>query len=183
MKGYVILFIFIAITISCGTNQSVSNNQNLVKVEQTATPNATTTPTPSPTDSPKKEKGHNHEHKAPRGGTLIAFGEEFAHLEIVLEEATGKITGYILDGEAEKSIQIAQDEIEIEIEKPKKFSIKLAAIENALTGEKKGATSEFSVTNEELIGLKEFDARIVSIKIKGKEFKGEIFNFPKGNEH
>lgn len=183
MNKLSILLTLLTFAFSCGTNPPASSNQNLVKVEQTATPTTTITPTHSQSDSARKEKGHQHEHKAPRGGTLIAFGEEFAHLEIVLEEATGRITAYVLDGEAEKSIQIAQDEIEIEIEKPKNFSVKLTAVENALTGEKKGATSEFSTVNEELKSLKEFDADIKSIKIKGKEFKGEKFNFPKGNEH
>ena len=167
-----ILFIFLTFAFSCGTNQPVSNNQNTSKTEpiSTSTPSATATPTP--TAAPKAEKGHKHEHKAPHGGTLIVFGNEFAHLELVLDQATGKITGYVLDGEAEKSIQI-----------PKKFSVILTAVEDALTGEKKGATSEFAGQSDELKGLKEFDAAVKSIKIKGKEFSAEKFNFPKGNEH
>lgn len=175
----VILFISLAFALSCGTNQPASNTQNTAKVE----PTPTATATPTPTTTPKSEKGHKHEHKAPHDGTLIVFGNESAHLELVLDEATGKITGYILDGEAEKAVQIVQEEIEIEVEKPKKFSVKLTAVENALTGEKKGATSEFSGQSDELKGLKNFDGTIKSIKIKGKEFLAEKFNFPKGNEH
>ena len=181
MRRLFILFVLLVFAFACGSNQPVVNNQNTAKIETITT--ATPTVTPIPTESHKKEKGHKHDHKAPRGGALVAFGEEFAHLEIVLDEATGKITAYLLDGEAEKSIQIAQEEIEIEIEKPKKISVKLTTVENSLTGEKKGATSEFSAVNEELKGLKDFDAVIKSIKIKGKEFTSEKFNFPKGNEH
>lgn len=180
MKRWVILLILLSFTLSCGTNQSVSNSQNTTKIEATSTPTAT----PVASLTPKSEKkGHTHEHKAPRGGTLVVFGNEFAHLELVLDAAAGKITVYVLDGEAEKSIQIAQEEIEIEIEKPKKFSLKLLAVENALTGEKKGATSEFTVQSDELKGLKEFEAIVKSIKVKGREFTAEKFNFPKGNEH
>lgn len=183
MERLSILFILLVFAFSCGSNQPVVNNQNTTKIETTTTATPGVTVTPIQTESPKKETGHKHEHKAPRGGALVVFGEEFAHLEIVLDEATGKITAYLLDGEAEKSIQIAQEEIQIEVEKPKRISIKLTAVENALTGEKKGATSEFSAINEDLKGLKDFEAVIKSIKIKGKEFTGEKFNFPKGNEH
>lgn len=181
-KKFALLF-FLVFAFSCGTNQPAIDNQNKSESKATPTATATATPTPTPTASPEKEKGHKHEHKAPRGGALVGFGEEFAHLEIVLDEKTGKITAYVLDGEAEKSIQIAQEKIEIEVDKPKKVSLELMAVENALTGEKKGATSEFSTESEELKGLKDFDAVIKSVKVKGKEFTEEKFNFPKGNEH
>lgn len=127
-------------------------------------------------------KSGTHEHHAPHGGTLIAFGEEFAHLELVFDSMSGELKAYALDGEAEKSVQIAQTEIEIEIEKPKKFTIKLAATENALTGEKTGATSEFRRQSDDLKNLREFDAKIVSITIRGREFKNTPFNYPRGNE-
>lgn len=127
-------------------------------------------------------KEATHEHHAPHGGTLVEFGEEFAHLEIVLDAENGWLTAYALDGEAEQSVPLAQTEIEIEIEKPQKFVVKLEAEENALTGETKGATSEFSGQNERLRNLKEFDALVKSITIRGREFKNVSFNFPKGNE-
>lgn len=127
-------------------------------------------------------KEATHEHHAPHGGTLVEFGEEFAHLEVVLDSKNGWLTVYALDGEAEKSVSLAQTEIEIEIEKPQKFTVKLEAGENPLTGETKGATSEFSGQNQRLRNLKEFDASVKSITIRGREFKNVRFNFPKGNE-
>ena len=45
-----------------------------------------------------------HEHKPPHSGTLVEFGEEFAHLELVLDAATGTLKAYALDGEAEKAV-------------------------------------------------------------------------------
>jgi hypothetical protein len=127
-------------------------------------------------------KSETHAHVAPHGGTLVAFGEEFAHLELVLDAASGQITAYALDGEAEKSVPLAQEEIEIVVEKPRQFTVRLAATENALTGEKKGATSEFRGQAEELKNLTEFDASVKAIKIRGRDFKNTHFNFPKGNE-
>ena len=48
----------------------------------------------------------HHEHTAPHGGALVGLGKEFAHVELVLEKATGKLTGYVLDGEAEKPVRL-----------------------------------------------------------------------------
>lgn len=176
MKKYLILIAAFSILFAgCQTNQPPTTNQNIVKVKPTIQA------TPEKKDANISKD--SHEHKAPHDGTLIAFGEEFAHLEIVSDEKTGKLTGYVLDGEAEKSVQISQSQIEIEIEKPKKFTVVINAVENALTGEKIGATSEFATTSEELKGLKDFDGKVKFIKVKGTEFKSEKFNFPKGNEH
>jgi hypothetical protein len=47
------------------------------------------------------QTGAVHEHTAPHGGSLVEFGEEFAHIELVLDSATGVLTAYVLDGEAE----------------------------------------------------------------------------------
>ena len=179
MKEYLFIIVaFSLLAVSCQTNQVPSTNQNIVKIESKN--QAKIEASPEKKETIRDE--HSHEHKAPHGGTLIAFGEEFAHLEIVLDEKIGKITAYVLDGEAEKSLQISQAEIEIEIEKPKKFKVVLKAFENALTGEKVGATSEFTATSEELKGLQNFDGKVSLIKIKGTELKSEKFNFPKGNE-
>jgi hypothetical protein len=124
-----------------------------------------------------------HEHHPPHKGTLIEFGEEFAHLELVLDPATGKLTAYALDGEAEKAVRIKQGTIEIKITGIKDLpSITLKAQSNALTGEKEGDTSEFSATSDRLKNVKEFDGVVAALTIRGKEFKDVKFNFPKGNE-
>jgi hypothetical protein len=138
----------------------------------------------------KSEEGH-HEHTAPHGGTLVVFGEEFAHLELVLDANQGKLTAYVLDGEAENPVRISQEEIElkISIKKPggqegEKFSffLKLMPVANVLTGETVGDTSEFTGQADKLKGTTNFNAVLTMIIVKGKEFKNLTFNFPKGNE-
>ena len=124
-----------------------------------------------------------HEHHPPHKGTLVELGEEFAHLELVLDAATGKLTAYALDGEAEKSVRLKQKEIEITITGIKELpSITLKAKASALTGETDGDTSEFTAQSDKLKNVKEFDGVVVDVTIKGKQFKAVKFNFPKGNE-
>jgi hypothetical protein len=139
---------------------------------------AASSPSPS-TEAAKKEV--EHEHSAPHGGALIELGEEFAHIEVVPDTATGRLTAYVLDGEAENSIRIKQSEIEIVVENPAD-TIKLSGVANTLTGETSDDTSEFSGRSERLKGATDFDGVIKTISIKGQEFKDVAFNFPKGNE-
>ena len=127
----------------------------------------------------------HHEHTAPRGGTLVVLGDEFAHVEFVLEKATGKLTGYVLDGEAEKPVRLSQEAIKLKINPLKSeqtFTLQLTAVANVLTGETQGDTSQFSGGSDELIGASEFHAEIVSIAVKGQTFVDIDFEFPEGNE-
>ena len=144
----------------------------------------------------KKEEHHHeqgetqktdthHEHTAPRGGTLIVFGDEFAHIELVLDQTTGKLTGYVLDGEAEKSVRLSQKTIELKIHREdieSDFSLQLSGVANVLTGETEGDTSQFAAQSDGLQGASEFHVEIVSIAIKGQVFTDIDFEFPEGNE-
>ena len=133
-------------------------------------------------DNDAHESGH--EHSAPHGGTLVVLGDEFAHIELVLDQGTGELTAYALDGEAESPIRIEQDEIEMKIDAARNdgYTLKLKAVSNVLTGETAGDSSEFSVQSDKLKGVERFSAVITSITIKGKKFEEVEFGFPEGNE-
>ncbi|MEM7008733.1 MAG: hypothetical protein AAF462_06300 [Thermodesulfobacteriota bacterium] len=134
------------------------------------------------------EEHHHHKHHAPHDGTLVVLGEEFAHLEFVLDKETGNITIYVLDGEAENPIRIEQQSIELKIvtkEDNSKTQISILEfnpVSNVLTGEKKGDSSEFSAQSDQLKNQNSFDAVISEITVSGVEFKQVEFGFPEGNE-
>ena len=134
------------------------------------------------------EEGHHHGHHAPHDGTLVVLGEEFAHLEFVLDTETGKITVYVLDGEAENPIRIDQDQIEIQIltkedsSKAESPTLMFEPVSNVLTGEKKGDTSEYSTQSDQLKGQDRFQATISGITVNGVEFRAVDFGFPEGHE-
>ena len=143
----------------------------------------------------KEEHQHNqgethetqahHEHTAPHGGTLVVFGDEFAHIEFVLDQTTGQLTGYVLDGEAEKPVRLSQKTIDLKIHQEdvqSDFSLQLSGVANVLTGETEGDTSQFAAQSDALKGVSEFHAEIVSIALKGQTFTDIDFTFPEGNE-
>jgi hypothetical protein len=117
---------------------------------------------------------HGHHHTAPHGGTLIRLGDEFAHIELVLD--SGKLTAYVLDGHAENAVRIEQKSLRISIDG---VDVDLAGVENPLTGEKVGDTSEFT---GQIKNVPRFTGRIPSVTIKGQTFKDVSFTFPEGNE-
>ncbi len=116
-----------------------------------------------PPETPPPAK---HAHQAPHGGTLVELGQEFAHVEFVVESATGKVTAYVLDGEVEKPIRLEQKELVLK----GKNSVTLQAVGSPLTGEKPGDTSQFEGQSDSLKGATELDAALVRIVVKGREF-------------
>lgn len=132
-------------------------------------------------------ESHDHEHHhhaAPHGGTLIALGDEAAHLELVLDSDSGKLTGYVLNGEAETAIRINQPQIPLQIagrDVPTTVAVALKAVANPLTGEASGDTSQFEASSPELKGKKKFSVTIEDLTIKGANFKNTTSKFPEGN--
>ncbi len=141
----------------------------------------------APPAPPAAKSGHAH--KAPHGGALVEIGDHFAHVEVVLDDTTGKLTAYALDGHADEPVRLKHDALEIAI-KPRQDSpttppltVRLAAVANKLTGETVGDTSQFEGIVPQLKGAGTFDASIRKIEIRGKTFEALDFNFPRGNEH
>jgi hypothetical protein len=129
---------------------------------------------PAPVSSPPTE----HQHKAPHSGQLVELGEEFAHLELLLDRGAGKLTAYVLDGEAEQSVRISQPALTLLCTAPPGIagkSFDLVPVTNVLTGEKIGDSSEFAVTDPSLRDLQNVEGRILRVTIKGQEFRDVPF--------
>jgi hypothetical protein len=143
-------------------------------------------------ESDHDHEGHGHDHEAPHGGTLIALGDHFAHLEIIHDATTGTITVYVLDGEAENPVRIEQEDLILEIHlvevsKPGGSSeastpIHLKAVANPLTGETVGDTSEFSGGDTYLAHISGFVATLQKISLLGSDLENVEIKYPEGNE-
>jgi predicted small lipoprotein YifL len=128
---------------------------------------------------------HHHHHEAPRGGTLVELGDHVAHIEFLLDEETGLLRAYILDGHAENPVQLADAAILLEVmpgDGVESFTLPLEAQANPLTGETPGATSEFAGQSDALIGLTQFEAALPAITVRGVTIDAFSFPFPEGNE-
>jgi hypothetical protein len=71
---------------------------------------------PAPPSGPAAAGGHHHAHgeKGPHDGALVAIGDGAAHLEVVLDAETGKVTAYVLDGSAQNPVTITAEKLQID---------------------------------------------------------------------
>lgn len=144
------------------------------------------------------DHGHHHHHhaeKGPHGGALVAIGEEAAHLEFVLDAETGKLTAYVLDGEAEKALPVKQANLQLALtlekheagkEGQKKDDLPestLVMMLAAVSPAADGTATEFAGQDDKLKGADEFEAALNSITVGDKQFKAVNFKYPEGNEH
>lgn len=134
----------------------------------------------SSSEEPPAEREVDHAHMAPHGGALIELGDELAHLEIVLDPATGTLTGYTLDGEAEQPVRVAQPTIALAVTLPGQpaLDVTLAAVPSSLTGETVGDTSQFRAVAPALVGARQFDGVVTTLAVRGQEFTHVVFRFP-----
>ncbi|MEX1025248.1 MAG: hypothetical protein WD226_09240 [Planctomycetota bacterium] len=128
--------------------------------------------------------GQAHVHTAPHGGALVVLGDEAAHVEFVLDAASGELVAYVLDGEAERSLRLAASALTLTVapDEGEPFRIELAPVASDLTGETVGDTSEFRGTHPGLVGQTTFAARLAELTLRGVAFPPTDFRYPEGNE-
>ncbi len=131
----------------------------------------------------KPSPAEAHGHAAPHGGALVVLGDELAHVELVLDPATGGLVAYILDGSAERGIPLAAESLGVDVTiGGNRQNVVLRGVANPLTGEHEGETSEFHGACEALRGVERFEGRLVRVDVKGSAFEEVPFRFPEGNE-
>jgi hypothetical protein len=139
-------------------------------------------PAPESRGGAATDGDHAHGHSAPHGGALVALGDHFAHLELVFDAASGRITVYVLDGAARDGVRLAQDELRARIEVDHgELPLVLEPVERALTGETRGDSSEFSGRAEGLAGATRFDLTIETIRVRGQDFAEVRIPYPDGD--
>lgn len=119
--------------------------------------------------------GHDHVEVGPHKGPLIELGEEEYHAEFVVDDKTGTVSIYLMDGAAKKYVGIPDKDITVTLKhdgKPESF--KLAA--KPQKTDAAGTSSLFSLKDKEFIEdlhHKGSDPRL-TLKINGKPFSAKI---------
>ncbi|MBK8913668.1 MAG: hypothetical protein IPM64_03540 [Phycisphaerales bacterium] len=131
-----------------------------------------------------------HSHLAPHGGVLVELGDHDANAELLLDVDTGRLRLWLLDGCAANSLRSEASEIRVLVIIPatpqrgeSMFHLTLDAVANPLTGETMGDTSEFSVTSEDLRGVRAFKGVIQRIEMHGERYSDVSFEYaPAGRD-
>ena len=130
---------------------------------------------PAANKAAEEHAGHDHPAAGPHKGPLIELGNEEYHAEFVHDEASHRVTIYVLDSGAKKSVPIAAKEITLNLKadgKAKQY--KLTAKPQADDGD--GKSSSFESDDENLtkeIEAEGADARI-SLEIDGTPYAGNV---------
>ena len=105
------------------------------------------------------------------------------HVELVLDESTGKLQAFVLDGEMENFVRSSSPPIVVTATvdgTPR--DVALAAVPNPETGETGGDTSLFEGQADWLKTTPRVDAVLKGVVVRGTAYGDVKFNFPKGND-
>lgn len=127
-----------------------------------------------------KTKKKPKPHDSPRGGTLVEIGEHEFNVDLVLDRATGKLHGWLLNAHAKGVTDVAKTTMK--------------SFEAIVTVQGKKQTlifrpvpptdgSAFDAQADWLKSATEFDGTFPRLVIDGETFTGTTFNFPKGRTH
>lgn len=151
--------------------------------EASETEEKNTAPTGPEPEAPA-EAEHDHEHVAPHGGTLVSLRDHVGHLEFVLDKAAGVLTMYVLDGHAEQPVRLTYDTMMVTLHdaaNAKFVDLQLKPVENELTGEKVGDSSQFVAGSEDLKGFDRFTIMLPAFEFKGVVLPSMNASFPEGD--
>ena len=122
--------------------------------------------------------GHGHAHDPKFGGFLVELGDHYANLEVVHDAETGSLAIYVLGAHAEDTVKSSTEELalSIDVHGDEPLTFVLAADESSLSGNTKGASAKFSVTDERLQGLEHGHGTVASIEARGETFEDVTFD-------
>jgi hypothetical protein len=125
--------------------------------------------------APTADHGHAHPSEGPHHGSLIEFGKEDYHAELVHDEKNDTVTIYILDGAAAKAVPIPARQVILNLRvtgKPQQFTLPAVRQE----GDPEGSASAFTATSKPLgqaLHAHGTTGRL-NVEIKGKVFVGKV---------
>lgn len=119
----------------------------------------------------------------PHGGTPVVVGSHGYHLELVRDAEKGRLQAYVLDGHAEKYVEVTESSFDMVATigaKEERLKLQRAPAAGKPLSQ---ASSLFEGTAEWVKTATNFNAVIPTITLKGKTFKDVKVSFPKGSIH
>lgn len=143
---------------------------------------------------PKKngnEGGHEHTHShdvpGPHSGKMAVIGDEEFHAEFVMDDASGKVSVYLLDKNMKVNPEAVSSQETITIETKAKEDAKTYELAAVGRTAEKTSVDQFEVEDKELIGhlktLGKVNTATLKVTIGGKEFTQNISFEDHGHDH
>jgi hypothetical protein len=154
----------LAVFVGCGDSKSSASKER-----------AATHVSESDRDDHDHDHAHGHGAKGPHGGTIIEFGDERYHAELVHDDAAHTTTIYLLGEGAKGAVPVAAEDLKLNLlvaGKPQQFSLKAAAE----AADPAGRASRFQSADAalcEALDAKGTTGRL-NVEIEGKAFVGKL---------
>jgi hypothetical protein len=122
-----------------------------------------------------------HQHDPLFGGKLVELGDHEYNIEFVHDPENQRMEAYILDGHASNFIRIPAQSFEVIAKIPGEpgQTLVFEAVTRTETGETVGNTALFQAEADWLGRVNSFDGILKEITIRGKQYQGIAFTFPK----
>jgi hypothetical protein len=122
-----------------------------------------------------------HVDQPPHGGTAVVLGDDDFNLELVRDAASGTLRAYLMDGEMEEFIRVADRQLDLEIDRDgRRRTLTLKPVADPVTGETVGDTCLFQAQADWLKQADHFKGVIKRVAIQDRTFKSIPFAFPEG---
>jgi hypothetical protein len=120
-------------------------------------------------------EGHDHAELGPHGGQLVELGEEAYHAEILHDDDTHTVSVYLLDGKAEKTVDISAPSITIDVKAGGDWQRYTLTAVDLGQGGSSGSFCFESVDEDLCHALDEEDSQsVLSVDIEGQSFTGNL---------
>jgi hypothetical protein len=119
----------------------------------------------------------------PHGGTPVVVGSHGYHLELVRDAEKGRLQAYVLDGHAEKYVDVPESSFDLVATigtKEERLTLRRTPVAGKPASP---ASSLFEGTADWVKTATNFNAVIPNITLKGRTFRDVKVAFPKGSIH
>lgn len=133
------------------------------------------------------EHGHSHDVPGPHSGKMAVIGKEEFHAEFVMDDASGKVSVYLLDKDMKINPEAVSSQETITIDT--KVGDEAKAYELVAVGRtpEKTSVDQFEVEDKELVGhlkrLGKVNTAVLKVTIGDKPFEQNISFEDHGHDH
>lgn len=144
-------------------------------------------PTPPKKDGGGDDHGHSHDIPGPHSGKIQVLGKEEFHAEFVMDDASGKVSVYLLDKNMKVSPEAVSSQETITIETKTKDETKTYELVAVGRTPEKTSVDQFEAEDKVLVGhiktLGGDNTATLNVKIGEQDFSQNINFEDHGHDH
>lgn len=120
-----------------------------------------------------------HADRPPHGGVIVRLGAHLAHAELVAVPDSGELSLYMLDGDGQPGLRVAQPQVVVDVETSgRMLRLVMSAMPDQDVGERVGDASRFVVRTADLLRMGAARVTAKWIGVHGTVYSDVVMNWP-----